>query len=93
MRDVLVHQKGVPRRPFHMLAFDCRCSTRHFNSGECIICILDERPRFENHRPESNTNKNKASSYKPKRRAFIEINENVPLRFINRNFIFVLICT
>lgn len=31
-------------RPFRVVESDCRCSCRHFNSGECIICILAVRP-------------------------------------------------
>lgn len=31
-------------RPFRIVEFGCRCSCRHFNSGECIICILAVRP-------------------------------------------------
>lgn len=34
----------IQPRPFRVVAFDCRCSCRHFNSGECIICILAVRP-------------------------------------------------
>lgn len=33
-----------PRLPFRIVEFGCRCSCRHFNSGECIICILAVRP-------------------------------------------------
>lgn len=31
-------------RPFRIVEFGCRCTGRHFNSGECIICILAVRP-------------------------------------------------
>lgn len=31
-------------RPFRIVEFGCRCTGRHFNSGECIICILAARP-------------------------------------------------
>jgi len=31
-------------RPFRIVEFGCNCSCRHFNSGECIICILAVRP-------------------------------------------------
>lgn len=34
----------IQPRPFRVVEFDCRCSCRHFNSGECIICILAVRP-------------------------------------------------